>query len=277
MRPTTCFLAMMVLFGMAAFSEDVAPAAEADGGKDLAKESQNPLSTMVSLPFVSGFNFNTGRHNRTQFIEKVQPVYPINLGNWNLINRAIIPLINQPIARDDEEFGLGNINYTAFLSPAKPGKIIWGFGPSITMPTNTDDALGLDEWTAGPSLVVLTMPGNWVLGALAGNQWSIAGDDDRGNINAFSLQYFVNYNIPNGNGWYLKSGPTITADWNADSGDRWTIPVGGGIGRVFKIGKQPVDVSLQGLYNVEKPEDAADWGLEFSFKLLFPRGKKGGK
>jgi hypothetical protein len=29
------------------------------------------------------------------------------------------------------EFGLGNIQYMAYFSPAKPGKVIWGLGPVL--------------------------------------------------------------------------------------------------------------------------------------------------
>ena len=82
--------------------------------------------------------------------------------------------------------------------------------------------------------------------------WSYAGDDDAPDVNFFSFQYFINYNFKSG--WYLSSTPTITADWEADSEDRWTVPFGGGVGHLVKFGKQPVDLKLQGFYNVEKPK-----------------------
>ena len=75
----------------------------------------------------------------------IQPVIPISIApDWNLIVRTIVPIINQPsVAKGvPSAAGLGDINPTLFLSPAKPGKLIWGFGPTWTMPTATDKILG---------------------------------------------------------------------------------------------------------------------------------------
>ena len=66
----------------------------------------------------------------------------------------------------------------------------------------------------------------------------------------------------------------MTANWEVDSGNQCTVPVGGGVGRVFKIGKQHVNVKLAAYYNVEKPDDATDWNLQFSWTFLFPKKPK---
>ncbi|MHC4991560.1 MAG: neuromedin U, partial [Planctomycetota bacterium] len=110
----------------------------------------------------------------------------------------------------------------------------------------------------------------WVVGSLFQQVWSLGGSGDR-NVSEFLWQPFINYNIPEGKGWYLTSSPIITANWMADSSDTWTVPLGGGVGRVFNIGKQPVNVSLQGFYNVEKPSVVGDWTIRFQFQFLFPR------
>lgn len=242
---------------------------------DLAKQSQNPVADLISLPFQNNINFNLGRHNRTQNILNIQPVAPFNLTeNWNLITRTIAPVIYQPDILDDSggEFGLGDINTTWFLSPRKPGKLIWGVGPILSLPTATDEVLGTEKWSAGPSAVVLTMPGRWVIGAIASNIWSFAGDGDRDKINQFLLQYFVNYNFPNG--WYLTSSPINTANWEADSDDRWIVPLGGGFGKVFRLGKLPINASTQSFYNVEHPDAGPEWQLRFQLTFLFPKGQK---
>lgn len=114
------------------------------------------------------------------------------------------------------------------------------------------------------------MPGKWVLGVLAQNVWSFAGDEDAADVNIFLFQYFVNYNFDRG--WYLSSTPVITANWEADSENRWTIPFGGGIGRMVKFGMLPVDFKLAAYYNIEKPKFGPDWNLQFTVKLLFPKG-----
>ena len=172
----------------------------------------------------------------------IQPVWPFSLNDkWNLITRTIVPVISQPGVLTDGEgrvFGLGDTTFSAFFSPKDSGKLIWGVGPILLFPTATDATLGSDKWGAGPSLVILTMPGQWVIGSLFSNVWSFAGSGDQ-DVNLFTWQYFVNYNLPGG--WYLTSAPIITANWEANNDNRWTVPFGGGVGKIFKIGKQPLN------------------------------------
>ena len=256
---------------------------------DLAKAAQNPVANMISLPLQNNTNFKGGPLERTQNILNIQPVYPISLSeDWNLITRTILPVVSQPgltgikVVGDeiivdpegkvekDRTFGLGDTTFTAFFSPKDSGKLTWGVGPVLLLPTATDDALGSDKWGLGPSAVLLTMPGNWVVGSLFSNLWSVGGSGDQ-DINLFTWQYFINYNIPDGNGLYLTSAPIISANWEAESDNRWTVPFGGGIGKIFKIGKQPVNAQVSAYYNVEKPEYGPDWQLRLQMQFLFPK------
>ena len=249
----------------------VAATARADGEEALAKESQNPVADIISLPLENNLEFGVGPEDARVNTLNLKPVYPINLGKLNLINRIIAPLVYQEERLEDEgsESGLGNITYQAFLSPAAPSEIIWGLGLAFILPTNTDNRLGGDKWSAGPALAVLAKPGHWLFGILAQHFWSFAGDSDENNVNLSSLQYFINYNFPTG--WYLTTNPTMTANWDADSSDRYTVPLGGGAGRVVRFGQQPVDFKLQGFWNAEKPDGAADWTLQLQLKFLFPK------
>lgn len=248
------------------------PLASADEAADLAKAAQNPVSDLISLPFQNNTNFNVGPNDKTQNILNIQPVAPFKLSvDWNLITRTILPVIYQPELTPGygSEFGLGDINTTLFLSPAKPGKFMWGAGPILSFPTASDRVLGTDKWSAGPAFVGLTMKGPWVLGILANNLWSYAGTDNRPDVSQFLFQYFINYNMPDG--WYLTSAPIITANWKADSSNTWTVPFGGGVGKIFRIGKQPLNASVQCYYNVEKPDNGPDWTLRFQLQFLFPK------
>ena len=237
---------------------------------DLAKAAQNPVGDLISLPFQNNMNFDVGPADRTQNVLNIQPVWPIALSkNWNFITRTIVPVISQPAPGSERTNGLGDINFTGFFSPKQPGKIIWGVGPTLVFPTATDDVTGTDKWSAGPSVVVLTMPGQWVIGALVSNVWSFSGDDERADVNSFLMQYFVNYNLPDG--WYLTSAPIITANWEAESGEQWTVPFGGGIGGVFRIGRQPINMQTQVFYNVETPTNGAKWQWRLQVQLLFPK------
>lgn len=161
------------------------------------------------------------------------------------------------------------MNFTGFISPRESGKWIWGVGPSLVLPTATDEVLGSEKWSVGPSVVVLTMPGPWVLGSLISQVWSVGGSSDRLDVDQFLWQYFINYNYPSG--FYWSSAPIITANRKASSGNLWTVPFGSGFGKLFKIGKQPVNASIQGFYNVEKPDFAGDWSLRVQVQLLFPK------
>jgi hypothetical protein len=240
---------------------------------DLAKAAQNPIADMISVPFQNNFNFHVGPHEQLQDILNIQPVIPISLDrDWNLITRWVTPVISQPplTVTGDREFGLGDINPSFFFSPKQPTHgIIWGIGPTFVFPTGTDKTLTQGKYSVGPTFVALTIQGPWVLGVLVNNVWSFAGRSNRAPVNQMLLQPFVNYNLPGG--WYLTSSPIITADWEASDGDRWTVPVGGGFGRVFKIDKQAINAQLAAYYNVARPSGAADWQVRAQVQLLFPK------
>jgi len=239
---------------------------------ELAKKAQNPVADMISVPFQSNINFGVGPKDDVQYILNIQPVIPFHLTDeWNLISRTIMPLIYQPELAPGigEVFGLGDIQQSLFLSPAKPGTLIWGVGPIFQFPSATDDALGHGKWGAGPTAVGLMIQGPWLFGALINNVWSFAGDSDRPDVNQMLIQPFVNYNFPGG--WYVGSLPIITANWEADSDNRWTVPLGASVGKILRIGKLPVNTQVGAYYNVVRPDDAAEWQLRVQIQLLFPK------
>jgi hypothetical protein len=252
--------------------EDKAKKPAMESEEELAKASQNPVANMVSIPIQNNTNFNFGPDNRTQNITNIQPVIPISLNKeWNLITRTIIPVVYNPWP--EYQFGLGNVQFTGFLSPAKPGKFTWGFGPVLQFPTHTDTYLGSNKWSAGPSAVGLVMEGHWVIGLLAQNIWSFAGPStsrENPSVNQFLAQPFINYNLPKG--WYVTFQPIITADWKAAGTDQWTVPLGGGVGKIFKIGKLPFNGNLQAYYNVVTPHNGPDWTIRAQLALLLPKG-----
>ncbi len=245
-----------------------------DEMEELARAVQNPVADLISLPFQNNTHFNFGPREKTRNVLNIQPVIPFDLNEeWLLITRTILPVVSQPslIRGQDRENGLGDSLFTAFFSPKDRnrwigGKILWGAGPALLLPTSTDSRLGPGEWGAGPSAVFLAMPGKWVIGSLLSNVWSFSGDQE---VNLFTWQYFVNYNLPKG--WYLTSSPVVTANWSTNSGDRWLIPVGGGFGRVFRLGRMPLNASVQAFKNVTRPSNADNWSLRFQLQFLFPR------
>jgi hypothetical protein len=273
----TILLAWLSLISLGLDLQAQTPAQDAAGqgtGEDvgaLAKAAQNPVANLISVPFQDNINFDVGPGDDVQNVLNIQPVIPVHLSEqWNLITRTIMPVICQPELGPElpEQSGLGDIQFTAFLSPAKPGKWIWGVGPIFQFPSATDEVLGQGKWCAGPSAVVLRSEGPWLYGALINNVWSFAGHEDRGAVNQMILQPFVNYNLPEG--WYVVSAPILTANWKADSDQRWVVPLGAGVGRIFKLGRQPVNAQVQGFYNVVHPDNGPDWQLRAQVQLLFP-------
>jgi hypothetical protein len=247
---------------------------------DLAKKTQNPIADLISLPLQNNLNFGYGakdapHSSSTQYVLNIQPVLPGKVTNeWNLITRPIIPVIRQPDLIDGgETWGLADIQLQTYLSPSGTDKVTWGVGPVFQFPSATDGKkLGTQKWSAGPGAVVLTQPGKWVIGALANNLWSFAGDSDREDVNLMTIQPFINYNF--GKGWYVSTSPIITANWEAHGSDNtWTVPVGGGFGRIIRIGKLPVNLNAQAFDNVVKPDDdaTADWTLRLQVQFLFPK------
>lgn len=257
------------------------PPATSPSTLDLQKKTQNPVADLISVPIQTNFNFGYGAQeapepSSTQIITNVQPVVPITLGDtgFNLIARPILPIVRQPdLLEDGDTVGLGDLQVQTFLSPADAGKLIWGVGGVLQPPTATNGKdLGTQKWSAGPAAVVLAMPGKWVYGAVATQLWSFAGKSDREDISLTTVQPFLNYNF--GGGWYLSSSPVMTANWKADGNDNtFTVPVGGGGGRLIRIGKLPVNLQAQAFYNVVKPDDdaTADWTLRLQVQFLFPK------
>ncbi len=244
---------------------------QSEATAELARAAQNPIADLISVPFQNNWNFGVGPKDGTQYILNIQPVIPLPLGkDWLVVTRWIIPTVTQPELGPGlgSVSGLGDMNPSFFFVPKKTGDITVGFGPAFIFPTATSVLTGQGKWSVGPTGVVVYTKGQWVLGALANQVWSFAGESDRQSVSQFLLQPFLNYNMPGG--WYIVSAPIITANWQADGGNQWTVPLGGGFGRLFRLANQPVNASLQAFGYVIKPEGGPDWQLRFSLQLLFP-------
>jgi hypothetical protein len=278
-----------------------APAAAVNNADALRKAAQNPVASLISVPIQENWNFGVGPQDRTQNVLNVQPVIPVNVGqNWNLIIRWITPIVYQPysffvpdqagpqfVSRQAVPsqqsgsgtqvqsgiYGFGDMQPAFFLSPKK-GKLIWGVGPQLLLPTATKTGvLGQGKFGIGPTAVLLVQPGKWTVGLLVNNVWGLAGHSNLPDVNQFLLQYFINYNLPKG--WYLTWQPTLTANWEATNGGRWVVPVGGGIGRIMRLGFQPVNVGLQFYGNAVHPPGASPWSMRIQIAFLYPKKPKG--
>lgn len=241
--------------------------------EELAKLAQNPIGNLVSVPFQNNTNFAYGPQDGTQNVLNIQPVIPVSVDkDWNIITRTIIPAVWLPslYPGDSSTSGIGDVQFSAFLSPAAPGKVIWGAGAIAQLPTHSNDELGNKNWGLGPSVVVLRLEKGdpWVYGVLVNNVWSL-GSSSSPSYNNGLIQPFLNYNLPGGT--YLTTSPVVTVNWKADNGEKWTVPLGGGIGHIFHFGRLPVNMQIGAYYNVVKPDSAANWQLRAQVQFMFPK------
>lgn len=246
-----------------------------EGDAELLKAAENPLSSnIISIPFKNNFNTGVDPDNKLQYIHNVEPIYPISLSeDWNLIMQAKFNVVSEPSRIDEDKRinGLADTTFAAFLSPESSSDLDWGVGPIVLLPTATESKLGADKWGVGPTVAVVKTQGDWVLGTRASNIWSFAGSGDE-DVNFLTWQCFAYYNLPDE--WYLTTSPIITADWEADSDERWTVPVGGGAGKMFTVLNQHVNAQVGAYNNVVSPKGAADWQFRIDFQFLFPKEPK---
>lgn len=236
---------------------------------EIAKQLQNPLANLISVPFQSNLDFGGGPDDDGfRYLLNIQPVIPFKLNDdWNLITRTIIPLVNQQdLVGTTSQSGLGDITQTFYFSPTRPGSLIWGVGPVLLYPTATDDLLGTEKWGAGPSIVLLKQANGWTKWILANHIWSFAGDDERQDINQTYANPGIAYQTKSLTTYVLQAEPVY--DWEREQG---TVPVMIGVTQLIKIGRLPVQIGLQVRYYAETPDGGPDWGLRIPITFVFPQ------
>jgi hypothetical protein len=264
---TKSFVATATL-SAAAIAAHAQDASDADA---LAKQLSNPVSALISVPLQA--NWDTGMGDTgdgERWTMNLQPVIPIGISeHWNMISRTIAPLIDQrDVIADGSQSGLGDITQSLFFSPKQPtaNGWIWGVGPALLLPTATDDLLGAEQWAVGPTVVMLKQtPTGWTYGALVNHLWSVAGEDDRADINGTFMQPFVSKGL--GQGRTLTLNMESTYDWHAT---QWNVPVNLSYTKVTTFGKQRISWGAGARAYLESPDGGADWGLRVIVTLLFP-------
>jgi len=246
----------------------LAPRATAQSADELAKQTQNPVAGLISVPLQGNWDFGLGDRDAVGTLLNVQPVMPFGISkSTNVILRVIMPLTSQPASGGARINGLGDIVATAFFSPLKSGRLIWGAGPVVLLPAATSNALGSEKFGIGPSVVALTQPGPWTIGALFNQIWSVSGASDRADVNSTFLQPFANYNLGGG----LSAGVSVeaTANWEAD--EAWTAPLLFSVSKVTLLGKRPVNLALAAGPTIASPDGGASWRFRLVATFLFPR------
>jgi hypothetical protein len=240
----------------------------AQSADELAKQTQNPVASLISVPLQGNWDFGIGDREATGTLLNIQPVMPFPVSSsTNLILRVIMPLTSQPADDGTRLNGLGDIVATAFFSPAKSGRIIWGVGPVVLLPVATNNSLGSEKFGIGPSIVALTQPGQWTLGALYNQIWSTSGAIDRSDVSTLFLQPFANYNL--GGGLSVGVSMEASANWEAD--ETWTAPLLFSVSKVTLLGRRPVNFAVAAGPTLASSDDSASWRFRLAATFLFPR------
>lgn len=226
-----------------------------DTARQRVSAVKNPFAKTIVLPFEIDTARPMGPYSRVQDAFTFQPLIPFLLGRkWDLITQTVIPVVSQPDTANPRgrKWGLSDINSNLYFSPDTDGMVKWGAGPSFLFPTATDRAIGAGKWSAGPTGAVFIEPGQWTLGVIVSDLKSFAGDRNRPDVHYMTLQYQVTWNFCRS--WYVTTSPTSAADWTAARGERWLMPVGLGVGKVFGLGKRQVSGEASASYSLIHPK-----------------------
>lgn len=243
-----------------------APAATAQDG-NAAAQANNPLANTTALNFqniytgeLTGTNADTNQFN----LRYAKPFSAFG-GDW--LMRASVPLNSFPDATGSHTTGLGDINvFAAYLFDIGNPAISFGFGPQVTAPTATRSMLGSEKWSLGFANVLFNATSKkFQWGYLLTWQTSIAGDDDRNDVNIGAFQPFVFYQLKQG--WYLRSSGVWTYNFENDN---YAIPIGLGLGRVIPLKKATLNAFVEPQYSIAtrgdgQPEWSIFAGLNFQY------------
>lgn len=275
----TAAVMSLALAGPATAQQATGQSGQAAGpsASDLAKQLSNPVADLVSIPIQFNWEQGVGPDEGLRTITNIQPVLPMTLNDdWNLIGRFILPVVGQPplVPNGQSSFGTSDILLSAFLSPSQ-SRLIWGVGPALTLPTTTDPFLGAGKWSIGPTAVVLKQRGSWTYGALVNHLWSYASVStsakDRADVNQTFLQPFLAYATATGVTIGINS--ESTANWEAEDGEEWTVPINLVISKVTRLGPFPFQMGAGFGIFATAPEGGPSWKLRAVFVLLLPRTK----
>lgn len=256
-------MALSVVFSGNLFAEESAEA--------LAKKLSNPVAALISIPIKFNYDENIGRDDKgTRTTITIQPVIPFDLNEeWNLISRTIIPIVSQQdITGLADEDGLGDVIATNWFSPKAPSASgwIWGVGPVFSLPTASQDILGTEKLSAGPSALALKQQGQITYGFLAHHLWSVAGEDDRGDVSSTFMQPFFAYATKTGMSFSFNT--ETTYDHKAEE---WSVPVNAKVSQVMKFGSQLMQFGANLRYWAESPDNGPEgFGVTFDVVFLIP-------
>ena len=249
-----------------------------------AEESDSTSQTVeerfFSLPLE--LDADSGASNGDATILRIAPLYGLgSMGKMKIVHIDLVTIADAPGGvpgrpgnpnpePGERVFGLSDLIHASFFTPRTSGNFSAGAGIMLNIPIATDSTLGSGKWSAGPAFRFTYRSGPWTVGAFGGQIWSFAGDDERNDVSQLIIRGAIRRQLAND--WYFVSAPIISANWNA-AGQKWLVPAGGGFGKVFKVRSKPWALSLQGYYNVVKPDGAPNFSIRLALIAPIPLRK----
>ena len=247
------------------------------GHPSLAVTANNPIANLIQVELQNMYtpsNYNSDGYSN---VAVFQPIMPFNLP-WEkvplLVTRTTLPYISTPdldggVGRKD---GFGDIVAQGYFIPKLKTKgVMVGVGYNLVIPTAGDNEyVGSGKWSVGPAAVYFNLKSpsvQWGLLGYSSFSFADAANSDRDYVSNVSIQPILVKNFDKG--WYVGApDEPQTYDFNTNE---WTFNLGGRLGRVMKLGKQPVNLFGQATYNPNDDIVAPEWTLKVNLTLLFPK------
>ena len=265
----------------------------------IALELSNPVTGLRSIAMDMEFTTYQGNlpgaADQDSFRTVFTPSWPIKLKNGkNLLIRATIPIngdqpywipasgddyadfIVRQIPTLDETMGefdsghdhLGNVGFDIGYGDVSDNGFINMIGVASQLPASEDGTARRGQWLLGPEFALGQITRWGLYGLRAKHLVNIDGEGSQGlgklPTNETTVNLFFAYAL--GNGWLIESNPIILYDWEAVSGNEWTVPIGAGITKTLKNSGVPIKLGVELQHYVVSPDRfGPDWMLQFNF------------
>ena len=251
------------LVASSATAEDPQPKEPAS--PNLVKQANAPISSILQLRLTDNFQPEWDGRDGEGNVFSIGITMP--LPRYRLLPFSQLSLLTIPAAvtLPDESTGFGDLRFVDIATFDLGSSVLWGLGPTFVFPTASEPHTGQEKWQIGPALAAAYSPQRGLIGFLAQNPISVAGDDDRADVNILFLQPFLTYQLANG--WFVRSIPQMAFNWETD---KEVVPLDIGVGRVFPVGRRIVSCFVEPYWNAAGSEPAPDYGVAVGVALLYP-------
>ncbi len=242
MKQLNFFKLLGVAVGLIALSFTSYAQTSAQSDSETLKQANNPLASIKTFNvhnyYTSSLYGTPDATLNTVWLRYAQPF-------GRFIVRASLPIMTMSAPEQGPKSGLYDMNAFVIYKLSKNEGTELGIGPAFTFPTGTND-FGSGKWQGGLSAIAFFKSNPVVqVGSLITWQASFAGDGDKSDVNMLTPQIFFLWQV--GGGTYLRS----TGVWSFDlENGTYNVPIGLGIGKVFKSGNKVFNIFMEPQYSV---------------------------